>query len=180
MFLYLFSLFIFKIIHRHNNLGLTSTWGRRLPFVSLSRISLVPRSMVQGARGFGGTIRENFFYLLLMNDMHDTIFFFLVYFVGVTVRIVAGAGELVSFSRLCSFNPLVAFRVHNVTVAFPDFRFKYVIILHLTPVICHRWLCLAVSVIVCLWVNCSEDAKDVSATESPHTLCCVLIYIYNI
>lgn len=110
-FIYLFIfLFIFKIIHRHNNLGLTSTWGRRLPFASLSPISLVPRSMVQGARGFGGTIRENFFYLLLMNDMHDAIFFFLVYFVGVTARIVAGAGELDSFSRLCSFNPLLAFR----------------------------------------------------------------------
>lgn len=66
--------------------------------------------MVQGAWGFGGTIRENFFYLLLMNDMHDTIFFFLVYFVGVTARIGAGAGELDSFSRLCSFNPLLAFR----------------------------------------------------------------------
>lgn len=63
-----------------------------------------------GAWGFGGTIRENFFYLLLMNDMHDTIFFFLVYFVGVTARIGAGAGELDSFSRLCSLNPLLALR----------------------------------------------------------------------
>lgn len=66
--------------------------------------------MVLGAWGFGGTIRENFFYLLLMNDMHDTIFFFLVYFVGVTARIGAGSGELDSFSRLCSFNPLLAFQ----------------------------------------------------------------------
>lgn len=64
--------------------------------------------MVLGARGFGGTIRENFFYLLLMNHMHDTIFFFLVYFVGVTAWIGAGAGELDSFSRLCSFNPPLA------------------------------------------------------------------------
>lgn len=66
--------------------------------------------MVLGAQGFGGIIRENFFYLLLMNDMHDTVFFFLVYFVGVTARIGAGAGELDSFSRLCSLNPLLAFR----------------------------------------------------------------------
>lgn len=65
-----------------------------------------------GAQGFGGTIRENFFYLLLMNDMHDTIFFFffLVYVVGVTVKIGVGAGELDSFSRLCSPNPHLAFR----------------------------------------------------------------------
>lgn len=45
-----------------------------------------------------------------MNDMHDAIFFFLVYFVGVTARIGAGAGGLDSFSRLCSLNPLRAIR----------------------------------------------------------------------
>lgn len=38
--------------------------------------------------------------------------FFLVYFVGVTARIGAGARELYSsFARLCSFSPLLAFRV---------------------------------------------------------------------
>lgn len=39
-----------------------------------------------------------------------SFFFILVYVVGVTVKMGAGAGELDSFSRLCSPNPHLAFR----------------------------------------------------------------------
>lgn len=88
-----------------------------------------------GARGFGGTIRENIFYFLLMNDMHDTIFFFLVYFVGVTQRVGAGVGELDSFSRLCSLNPLQSRGLLKSLL--PDFQCKCKIALRLTPVMWH-------------------------------------------
>lgn len=128
LFIYLFIfLFIFKIIHRHNNLGLTSTWGRLLPFASPSPFYFLVAacSVVLGARGFGGAIRENFFYLLLMNDMHDAIFFFLVYFVrgncegwGRSWRI----GLLfLGFVRLTLFSP--SERAHGV-VALPDSNFE--------------------------------------------------------